>query len=172
MDDLPQLRAFAMRQHAGQLYGSQPYVVHLDEVFEIVVRHGLGAPYERAAFGHDLLDDTQTTPADLVKRFGRQESDLIYSVSGAGHNRVARREDTLERLRRYPLGVNLKMADRYANLARSLLDEDRQRVKMYLGERSAFEPLFMQGCPSLFADLQQLYARAEQFLAFTKGTQR
>lgn len=159
---LVELRSFAVERHAGQLYGELPYVVHLDEVFELVLRFGLGPLYERAAFGHDLLDDTHTTSADLVERFGSAESDLIYSVSGTGHNRTARRNDTIARLWRHPAGINLKLADRCANLANSLKTGKLALVKMYLSERPYYAPLFAQGHPLLQAELNTLYTQAEQ----------
>lgn len=162
---IPELRAFAADRHGLQLYGGKPYVVHLDAVFDIARRYNLGTAYERAAFGHDLLDDTDTKQADLEGTFGVPETALIYSVSGSGSNRAARRQNTIARLWCHLPGVNLKLPDRYANVENSVKTNNIAMLKMYLMEAPLYAPLFKQGNALLYADLRILYEAAEQLIA-------
>lgn len=160
---LPELRVFAMSRHVN-LYGRHPYVFHLDAVVDCARRHGLGELYERAAFGHDLLDDTDTSLPDLVDAFGVQEAALIYSVSAHGHNRAARRDETISRLWAHPAGIDLKGIDRSTNIAQAIADRNRPLIKMYLGEHSAFAPLFARCTPSLQQELDARYALGAQLI--------
>jgi hypothetical protein len=157
---LPELRSFAMDRHSAQLYGGANYVTHLDAVFDVVRRHGLPGVYERAAYGHDLLDDTLTTKVEVVHLFGWEESELIYSVSGPGANRPARRVATLRRLEAYPPGVDLKVPDRIANLTAALRNRHLRLVLMYLEEEAAYAPYFAQAKQSLQDELETLYTQA------------
>lgn len=165
MKTLEQLRTLADERHGDQLYGNQRYVVHLDDVAAVARRHGLGAAYERAAYGHDLLDDTPTTLQEVVDEFGETEGALIYAVSGPGVNRLARREETMRRLREFPEGIDLKGADRISNISAALRDDNVGLIKMYLGEEQQFAPLFAQAKPSIQEELQGLYAQGRDRLA-------
>lgn len=165
MKTLEELRALADERHGDQLYGTHRYVVHLDDVLSVVRQHQLGDAYERAVYGHDLLDDTPTTLQEVVEDFGPTEGDLIYSVSGSGPNRAARREETKRRLQAYPAGIELKGADRISNLRAALSDDNVGLIKMYLGEESEFAPLFALAKPSIQAELQALYDRGRERLA-------
>lgn len=160
MLSLQELRAFAIERHGAQLYGREPYVVHLDDVHAAAQRHGLGMAYQRAAYGHDLLDDTETSLAEVIDRFGPEEGGLIYAVSGAGANRAARRSETLRRLAALPAGVDLKGVDRIANLAAALRDNNGHLVRMYLREQAAYAPLFEQATQSAQAEIMDLYTAA------------
>lgn len=160
MRTLKGLRQFAIERHAGQLYGQHDYVHHLDAVYAAARRHGLGEPYERAAYGHDLLEDTATTLQEVKTEFGELEGDLVYSVSGLGATRAARRAGTLRRLAAFPMGIDLKGVDRIANLSASLDGMNLRLVKMYLDEKDDFAPVFAQASASVQSELAGLYARA------------
>lgn len=164
MLELEELRAFADERHGAQLYGSARYVFHLDAVREVARRHALGEAYERAAYGHDLLDDTDTPLAEIVRRFGSFEGALILSVSARGQNRAARRRESLRRLDAFRGGIDLKVADRIANVRASLLANDGRRLRMYLTEVDDYEPLFARGRPAVLAELTELYAQARAVL--------
>lgn len=164
------LRSFALERHATQKYGVLPYAHHLDQVAAVARTAQLGPVYVRAAYGHDLLEDTQTTMLELLEHFGEAEAALIYSVTGQGPNREARRLDTIERLNQHPPGINLKMADRACNLAHSLEEENHKLVAMYLSEEPAYAALFAQGKDSLQRELASLYKRAAQCSANRRPT--
>lgn len=162
---LLQLREFAVERHGGQLYGDRPYVVHLDAVAALTMKHKLGVVYDRAAYGHDLLEDTPTTQQELVQYFGPHEAALIAAVSGYGANRRERRQDTLRKLSAMPSAINLKMADRIANLTQALADQNWSLASMYYSERHQYSALFLIGLPSLQTELKHLYFMSGKLLA-------
>lgn len=165
MKTLEDLRTFAAERHGDQRYGDQPYVVHLDDVEARARHHGLSEVYRRAAYGHDLLDDTATSVGELLKAFGTEESALILAVSGVGKTRAARRADTLRRLTEFPGGIDLKGVDRLSNLSRAIADRNLKLVKMYLDEESAYAPFFAKATPSIQTELVDLYAEGKHLLA-------
>lgn len=164
MKTLEDLRTFAAERHGDQRYGDLPYVVHLDDVEARARHHGLSEVYRRAAYGHDLLDDTNTSMGDLLATFGTAESALILSVSGVGKTRAERRADTLRRLTEFPRGIDLKGVDRLSNLSQAIADRNLKLVKMYLGEESAYAPFFAKATPSIQAELADLYAEGKRLL--------
>lgn len=155
-----QLRQFAAERHSGQSYGDEPYLVHLDDVAAIARHHELGEAYVRAAYGHDLLDDTDTTASELRELFGDTESDLIYAVSGPGATRSERRRVAIERLTSHPAAVDLKVADRLSNLRSAIAGGKAKFMQMYLREAPAYERLFATAKPSLLAEMLRVYAEA------------
>lgn len=159
-----QLRQFALERHFGQPYGDEPYVVHLDDVAAVARQHGLGEAYVRAAYGHDLLDDTDTTASELRELFGETESDLIYAVSGPGATRSERRRVSIERLTRHPAAVDLKVADRLSNVRSAIAGGRSKIMQMYLREDPAYERLFAMAKPSLLAELLRVYEEARACL--------
>ena len=165
METLEGLRALAIERHGTQLYGAEPYITHLDEVLAVVRRHGLGVEYERAAYGHDLLDDTSTTLDEVIASFGPIEAALIYSVSSPGATRMIRRTETLRRLRAHHAGIALKGADRIANLTACLRADNVPLLKMYVGEEMEFASLFAYAPATIQSELSDLYARARERLS-------
>ena len=74
---------FASARHAGQCreIDHAPFIAHPIEVGSLL--HGDGQPDEVIAAGllHDLLEKTQTTGAELQRRFGASIARLVESVS-------------------------------------------------------------------------------------------
>lgn len=164
MRTLDQVRDFSIERHGLQRYGNYPYVVHLDEVAFNTEYHGLGMVYKRAAYGHDLLDDTRTTLMEINQEFGEEEGRLIYAVSGPGINRAARRDEGCRRLTAYPPASNLKGIDRKVNMKACLRDGDSKRLKMYWGDRSFYAPIFLLCKPSVQDDLEDVYDQVRRYL--------
>lgn len=157
---IEQLRQFALERHFDQFYGDEPYVVHLDDVAAVARQHGLGEAYVRAAYGHDLLDDTGTTVSELRELFGETEAALIYAVSGPGDTRSERRRVAIERLTSHPDAVDLKVADTLSNLRSAVAGGKAKLVQMYLREAPENERLFATAKPSLLAEMLRVYAEA------------
>ena len=55
MDDA---RSFAIAAHAGQLYDSQPYEVHLAAVVQVLCDFGYDESYQQAGWLHDVVENT------------------------------------------------------------------------------------------------------------------
>jgi len=120
--------AFAVFVHGTQRYGGdRPYRVHLEAVAKVVRDFaGLFSPdesrdLEAAAWLHDTLEDTMTTPEQLEAAFGPAVTALVKAVTNdpwlRGDALHAKMYGQIRAAGR--LAVALKLADRIANGAES-----------------------------------------------------
>jgi GTP pyrophosphokinase len=117
--------AFARRAHAGQerLSGA-PYVEHAGAVAEIVASLGLEEEAVAAAYLHDLLEETATTPEEVEAAFGADVRRLVEAVTNLRRlDFASETEYRRANLRRMFLAmagdarvVMIKIADRLDNL--------------------------------------------------------
>lgn len=133
-------RQFAIERHGNQKYGDLPYIYHLDMVYQIVLDAKLDEDYQIAAYLHDVLEDTATTKEELELLFGKRVTQLVNSVTGVGETRKEKKQSMLIKLKDFPDGIALKMADRYANMKESL--QIPKLFKMYESELADYLPLF------------------------------
>lgn len=139
----PDAREFAIAAHGSQTYGDKPYVYHLDAVASIVC--GLGEPYVTLAYLHDVLEDTDTTKADLAEAFGEGMAcavDLITDPpTGSRKSRKKVINDRLELVGElawdWPALV-VKVADRLANVREASKTGNARKLQMYATEHDAF----------------------------------
>lgn len=160
MDERAQrAREFAVVAHGDQKYGAEPYVAHLDEVAAILV--GIGSDKVVEAYLHDVLEDTKVVKDEVSVQFGWETAVIVYACTGEGKNRKERNASIVTKLLRVRSAIPVKLADRLANMRRSLTD--RAKGKMYAGEyenfRSALHPSSSQ-CP-LWADLDAVYEKLQ-----------
>ena len=72
----------AAEAHEGQLRGSgEPYLIHPVAVAHYLAGLQLDAETIAAGLLHDVPEDTDTTIADLEKRFGREVARLVDGVT-------------------------------------------------------------------------------------------
>ena len=116
-------REMAIRAHGTQLYGNEPYSVHLDEVAALCEPFGETAVM--VAYLHDCLEDTQLSAAEIRSAFGELvERCCVLLTDAPGANRKARKAATYEILSRVSaespeaLALVVKAADRLANVRR------------------------------------------------------
>jgi len=74
---------FAADKHQGQLrkLSFTPYILHPLEVAGIIATLTNDLEVMAAGVLHDTLEDTQTTPEELVEHFGKRVSALVQSES-------------------------------------------------------------------------------------------
>ena len=147
-------RDFALERHGEQKYGELPYVYHLDMVYEIVLAAGLDEDYLMASYLHDILEDTNTTKEELATKFNPRVAEMVDSVSGFGNSRKEKKACMIAKLNKFPEGINLKMADRYANMKESLSIPGM--FDMYVKELEQYMPLFEKGSSLLLAQINSL----------------
>jgi len=139
----------ALRLHEGQMYGTDPYSTHLEEVVGILIGFGHDDPeLLAAAWLHDSLEDTDATSADLEQSFGRRVADLVGAVTDdpEGANRKARKARPLRLIPTVPGALLLKLADRIANVRRALTSDSSRYIRMYREEQDGFrEALHREG---------------------------
>ena len=169
-------REFAVRAHGDQKYGDLPYVVHLDEVADIVMQEhmrfyrGLGlVPAEAVvvAYVHDVLEDTPCTEPHMAEKLGATVARCAAALADPpGKNRRerkallhARLADLDREVFEHRIILAVKAADRLANLRRSAANNPGL-LKMYREEAPAFRiAVFRPGlCDYLWADIDKLTA--------------
>lgn len=141
---------FATERHGDQKYGAEPYTVHLMAVHRVAVDHDLPPDIRIAAFLHDVLEDTNTTPAELDVLFGKPVSSLVLAVTGRGRTRKERNANAYEKIiERGSMAGLLKLCDRIANAEASQRGankpgatvNDRRLLTMYRDEMPGFEDM-------------------------------
>jgi len=93
----------------------------------------------RAAWGHDLIEDTRNSYNDVKEVLGQEAADIIYAVSNEkGKSRKERANDKYyEGIRNTPGAVFVKLADRIANVQYSKMTKSRM-FEMYKKENDHF----------------------------------
>lgn len=147
-------REYAIEHHQKQMYGEKPYVFHLDQVYDITIQFDLGLEYQIAAYLHDIIEDTDVTKKEIENKFGIHISEMVFAVSGFGSNRKERQQDIKIKMLSYQPSINLKMADRLANMLHSQLNKPKL-YELYCKEHLELEEIFKQGNSLLFSQLEQ-----------------
>lgn len=111
-------RFYAAVKHAGKSYGALPYTHHLASTEQVLIRFGCKDVNMRvAAWLHDVVEDTQTKLKEVEEMFGPRVAELVDAVTkGSGPDSEARIMLTYPRIRRVRGAVQLKLADRIANV--------------------------------------------------------
>ncbi len=147
-------RDFAINAHGDQLYGDEPYVVHLDEVAAIVRPYGELA--EIIAYLHDTAEDTMLTIEDIGGEFTMFIATCVYYLTDEeGKTRRERKRKTNHKLSRMPSEFNItkvvKAADRLVNLRRGGKND------MYAKEHPEFrQAVFVDGlCNEIWEEIER-----------------
>lgn len=141
-DLLTEARNFAKERHAGQVrkYTGDPYFNHLHEVAEILSKHFTEKTMIAAAYLHDIIEDTETTLAEIELLFGKIVSGYVdgltdISIANDG-NRKFRKQIDREHLWTQCAEVQLiKCADIISN-TKSIVEHDPKFSLVYLEEKT------------------------------------
>jgi (p)ppGpp synthase/HD superfamily hydrolase len=113
-------RDFAIKRHGEQLYGNEPYIVHLDHVHEVGLRFGTTIEEQCADYLHDILEDTDCSFEEIWYEFGWYVAHLVFLVTDEdGDNRKERKRRTYPKIRSNSDAIRLKLRDRIANVESS-----------------------------------------------------
>ena len=135
-------RAFAIKAHAGQLYGYEPYTVHLEAVHQVAVDFGLDVGIRAATFLHDTVEDTGTLLEQLFDLFGHDVASLVWAVTGEGETRADQVATAHAKILGFATSraALLKLCDRIANVEASRRTSLRL-WRRYREEQPAFDVL-------------------------------
>ena len=125
IEELEKAFEFAKKLHEGQYRVSEePYIIHPIEVVKILV--GLRADKDTlmAGFLHDILEDTDTKPEEILELFGEDVLNLVQGVTKLGKLQFKSTEERqAENFRRMFIAmasdvriIFLKLADRLHNM--------------------------------------------------------
>lgn len=116
---------FAAKLHEGQYRVSEePYIIHPIEVAKILSELKMDTNTIIAAFLHDILEDTDTEPEEIVENFGEDVLKLVQGVTKLGKYQFKSKEERqAENFRRMFIAmaedvriIFLKLADRLHNM--------------------------------------------------------
>ena len=137
------MRSFANTRHAGQKYGTEfPYVLHLQAVDGVLVRFGaVGVHYLVCGWGHDLLEDTDTTRDEIAALWGNNVAACIEAVSEPKEgNRRQRQEAAYPKIIAHGLdAITVKLADRISHV-----ESGGAKINMYRKEHPWFRSMIYQ----------------------------
>lgn len=147
-NDVRAIRDMAIKAHGDQMYGNQPYSVHLDEVAGIVAAYGWD--YVKLAYCHDILEDVPVTPEehrvweDRILDMGGQQflDDCLLLKDQPGKNRQEKKAKTYAKMKEsgpeFGRALVVKLGDRLANSRTSLRNNPRL-LRTYQREHNAFK---------------------------------
>ncbi|MBF2052831.1 MAG: bifunctional (p)ppGpp synthetase/guanosine-3',5'-bis(diphosphate) 3'-pyrophosphohydrolase [Candidatus Sericytochromatia bacterium] len=157
-------RAFAIERHGGQLYGDQPYSVHLDAVARLAAPYGEQA--EVIACLHDVVEDTDTPLSEIEARFGPFVAACVGILTDeAGAGRPTRKARTYTKMAAVSgpesLALVVKAADRLANVEACVAGQQQTLLEKYCREQAAFyQAAYRPGlCDSLWESLAGHFAQ-------------
>ena len=127
--------------HAGQSYGNELHCEHCAQVVDILrlKLKTLTPPVEVAAWHHDLFEDTNISQQHYKANYGTYIHALVWACTGEGSNRKERQASIKAKLKEMPEAIPIKIADRCANMLKSLGDEKYKA--MYLKEEQDFREI-------------------------------
>lgn len=130
--------AFAEKAHGDQKrLSGEPYISHLCQTAVQLAKIGMDTTTIVAGLLHDTIEDTNTTPEELEKSFGKEVLALVEGVTKLGELKYRGFEQRAESLRRLLVAtakdvrvIIIKLYDRLHNMETiRFQDPDRQKRK-------------------------------------------
>lgn len=160
---------FAKKTHEGQFRVSgEPYIIHPVEVAKILAGLEVDTNTLIAAFLHDILEDTETSPDTIKEMFGDGVLSLVQGVTKLGKLKFKSKEERQsENFRRLFIAmandirvIFLKLADRLHNMRTlNFMSEEKQK-KIAQETLEIFAPLANRlGIYKIKAELEDLSLR-------------
>jgi RelA/SpoT family (p)ppGpp synthetase len=179
---------FAKKTHSGQFRVSgEPYIIHPVEVARILASLEVDVHTLVAAFLHDVLEDTDTSPETIKEMFGDDVLNLVQGVTKLGKLKFKSKEERqAENFRRLFIAmandirvIFLKLADRLHNMRTLNFMTPEKQKKIARETLDIFAPLANRlGIYTIKAELEDLslkylepekYYEIAQLVAQTKA---
>lgn len=132
---------FAIKKHGSQKYAGLPYKIHLVNVINVLLRNKIFPDTSehkilwKAAWLHDVLEDTNTSKEELINIFGLDICEIVWALTdGLGKNRMEKKEHMYNKLIQNQNAIIVKLADRIANVEFSIINNDKDKIDMYCAE--------------------------------------
>lgn len=152
-----------MRRKSGE-----PYIFHPIEVAQIAVEEiGLGTTSIVAALLHDVVEDTDTTLADIEKAFGRKVARIIDGLTKISSGFEVGSSPQAENFRKMLLTLSddvrvilVKLCDRLHNMRTLASMERHKQLKIASETLYIYAPLAHRlGLYSIKSELEDLYLK-------------
>lgn len=140
IDDFPKntraMYRFAKRRHddtkAIRKVSKEPYWVHPEGVAKIVMEHGGSDVEIKAAFAHDVLEDTGESYEDMEEKFGEKVASIVKEVTNDKFEiaKIGKERYISEELCRLsPEALTVKLADMLYNMKDSPTETNYERMR-------------------------------------------
>lgn len=134
-------KQFAMKWHADQKYGDQPYAYHLHQVALLLDAYGETA--QVIAWLHDVVEDTSVSIDDLRHEFGAYIASCVsICTDEPGATRKERKAKTYRKMAdvegELELALLVKAADRLANMKSCIKNNHHKLLETYRQEFADF----------------------------------
>ncbi len=161
---------FALSAHAGQFrLSGEPYIEHPIAVAEILIDLGMDSSSIIAALLHDVLEDTQISPAILQQKFGKEITEMVDGVTKMKsveekHNDINIETLEAENYRKFLIAITkdirvliVKLADRLHNMQTMDAQSPEKQKKKAMETLDIYAPLAGRlGISQLKVQLQDL----------------
>lgn len=148
-------RSLAATAHKDQLYGTQPYMAHIEDVVRRVRQITDDPEIICAAYLHDTIEDTPVTYSYIEQQFGQNVANMVWAVTGIGANREEKMANAIAKIARTPGADFVKSADRLSNAAASKAEKKMTLYNRYKQEHTNLSPVL--GNNALAQELVQLF---------------
>ena len=148
-------QALATQAHKTQLYGTRPYMTHIEDVVRRVKQITTDPEIIAAAYLHDVVEDTDVPLEYIQKHFGQNVANMVWAVTGTGPDRAAKMADAIAKIANTPGAELVKSADRLSNAAASKAERKQKLYQRYKDEHTALSPVL--GNNALAKELVQLF---------------
>ena len=159
---------YAIETHykAGNKYGEHEYDYHLNMVYIVANYYFKMFKFtaeekqilKSVCFCHDLEEDAEVTREELRRKIGEEAEEIVWCVSGFGHNRKERNNDAFTKTSKNKKAKFAKLCDRIANVKNSKYS-NKNLFKMYKKEHTEFRRwLYVKGeYDIIWKDLDNLF---------------
>lgn len=151
----------ANRFHGKQLYGDQPYMVHLESVVAKLANYGTQA--QIIGYLHDVLEDTDITADEIRRVFGDDIAESVMLLTDEpGDSRKERKHKTYMKMREagdhLAIALTVKVADRLSNVEACMSAKNVAKFNLYKREHDAFKSaVYRKGtCDDLWEVLDRM----------------
>lgn len=169
IEKIEQAFLFAKKLHEGQYrISEEPYIIHPVEVAKILVDLKADTNTVAAAFLHDILEDTDTEPAEIERLFGKDVVTLVQGVTKLGKLQFKSTEERqAENFRRMFIAmandiriIFLKLSDRLHNMRTLNFMAANKQQRIAQETLDIFAPLANRlGIGKIKAELEDLSLR-------------
>lgn len=128
MDIVQKAKEFATKAHKDHFAHFNnnrkfPYVMHLEEVADLVKNAGGNDKEIAAAWLHDTIEDTETTIEDIEKEFGQDIAEMVFGLTDLPEFKKLpleeRKKKQAERVAKESNSIKkVKLADQTSNVRR------------------------------------------------------
>jgi len=166
---------FATAAHAAvkqvRKYTGAPYIVHPQEVVELLKNHSSGPIIEEqiaSGWLHDVCEDCNITLELIREVFGDLVAELVsaltdVSKSEDGNRKIRKNIDLDHTAHANPLAKSVKLADLISN-SKSIVEHDKDFARVYLHEKERLLEVLGDGDPGLLAEAHRVLKQLREKL--------